>query len=77
MKFEISEKELETCAKWQTDHVEEKHPPRYNEDGLPSYYNNPRWSFSYIFSPTNIGIKKVTKCSLCGEEKDVSDYDMW
>jgi len=32
--------------------------------------------FSYIFTPT-IGMNVHIKCLICGEEKDISDYDCW
>lgn len=32
--------------------------------------------FTYIFTPTGVGTATTVKCA-CGEECDLTDYDMW
>lgn len=32
---------------------------------------------SYIFTPTGIGTAIKLKCSVCNEEKDITDYNTW
>lgn len=32
---------------------------------------------SYIFSPNAIGTVVHVKCGFCGEEEDITDYDIW
>jgi hypothetical protein len=31
----------------------------------------------YSFVPTSIGDAVIVKCSICGEEKNITDYDSW
>jgi len=32
---------------------------------------------SYEFTPTSIGTGVVIKCSLCGEQENITDYSVW
>lgn len=32
---------------------------------------------NYSFTPTGIGDCVKIKCNICGEEKDITDYDTW
>ena len=34
-------------------------------------------TISLIFSFTSIGIGKVVRCGICGEEENITDYDIW
>lgn len=32
---------------------------------------------TYKFTPTSLGTGVSVKCNLCGEEKNITDYDLW
>lgn len=34
-------------------------------------------NISYKFTPTSIGNDISVRCSICGEEKNITDYDCW
>lgn len=31
----------------------------------------------YIFTPTSVGTAVLIRCYLCGEEENITDYDLW
>jgi hypothetical protein len=33
--------------------------------------------FSYIFTPTSVGVGVSIKCNCCGEEENITDYGCW
>lgn len=44
----------------------------YNREGFPV---TPL--FTYSFTPTGIADAIIIKCTFCGEEKNVTNYDVW
>lgn len=66
--FKIQDKELETAEAFIKKHRSScgsKHNLTLGE------------YFTYTFMPTGIGTAKTIKCNLCGEEKNITDYDCW
>ena len=33
--------------------------------------------YTYMFTPTGIGIGVKVRCNYCGEIKDITDYELW
>ena len=69
--FKITDsKELEAITKFKEKH---RNTCRIeNEFGFPL---GPL--FSYIFTPTGIGVAKGIRCSKCKEELNITNYDIW
>jgi hypothetical protein len=71
--FSLTKDELEKAKDWMQAHDKEKHIPSgktFRESGAIG------GAFTYCFTPTSIGVACSVKCS-CGEEIDVTDYDLW
>lgn len=65
--FYIQDKELANFLKWQT-----KHSKKCNKyDGAIG------GSISYTFTPTGIGVGISVSCSMCKEDINITDYDIW
>lgn len=58
----LSEKQRIQVDKFNKEHYE-KHPCKY--------------TVSYILTPTGIGTGATVKCNKCGEELNITDYDLW
>ena len=58
----LSEKQKQQVDKFNKEHYM-KHPCKYTS--------------SYILTSTGIGTVVTIKCNKCGEELDVTDYDLW
>lgn len=71
MKFSITdEKELKAIKKF-----EEKHCKTCKAKTSAGYPIGP--VFTYCFTPTGIGIGISIRCSVCGKEENVTNYDIW
>ena len=66
-KFELSKEESERADAFEKKHVEcaRKHPTAIGGN------------IEYRFTPTSIGTAVSIKCFLCGEEENITDYDLW
>ncbi len=62
VKFELSPEELARAKSWYRDHL----------SNCPSSSK----SITYCFAETGIGVAVRVECS-CGDEEDVTDYDLW
>ena len=66
-KFELHGKELERANAFEKKHLAcaKKHPTTIGGN------------IEYRFTPTSIGNAVSIKCFLCGEEENITDYDLW
>jgi len=66
-KFELHGKEIERADAFEKKHVEcaRKQPTAIGGN------------IKYHFTPTSIGTAVSIECSLCGEEENITDYDLW
>jgi len=65
MQFSFTQKEQNTFDEWFRDH-----------HCTVQYGGAIGGSITYTFTPNNIGVVSIVKCT-CGAEKDVTDYDEW
>lgn len=66
MEFQLSEKEEKAVKDF-----EEKHNhPEVNKGAIGGH-------IQYTFIPTSLANICVLKCSICGEEQNITDYDSW
>ena len=40
-------------------------------------YSTTGGEFSYIITPTGLGLCTIIRCNSCGAEKDITDYENW
>lgn len=64
------EKELKAIKKFKQHHCDKC--TVYNREGFPI---TP--VFTYGFTPTGIADAITIKCIFCGEEENVTNYDIW
>lgn len=64
-KFELHGKEIERAKAFEKKHIKcaKEHPTTIGGH------------ISYIFTPTSIGTAVSVKCFLCGEEKNITEYN--
>lgn len=67
MEFILSEEEEKNAREFM-----KKHKPCY--DTKKTVVGG---MYSYIFTPSGIGIASSIKCNVCGEIKDITDYGTW
>lgn len=65
--FTVEEKELERADKW-IKQQQEKHGNKVGSIGD---------RFSYLFSPTGLGVLVSVLDRLTGETEDITDMDLW
>ena len=71
MKFSITdEKELKAIKKFKEYHCDKCKIRNYSGVSV-----NPL--FTYSFTPTGIADAITIKCTFCGEEENVTNYDIW
>lgn len=63
--FKLYEKEIEKAKEF-----EEKHKKCYKHTTIGG-------GIGYSFFPNGIGRCVSIKCGFCGEEEDITDYDLW
>lgn len=65
--FKLSENEIKDSEAFEEKHLEcaRKHPTTIG------------WHITYCFTPSSIGTVVMIRCNLCGEEKNITDYDLW
>lgn len=68
MSFELTDSEREKVRSWIDQH--QKDHPMKSTGAIGG-----RWT--YMFTPTSIGVAKRISCCVCNEECDVTDYDQW
>ena len=66
IEFKLSEKEAKAADEFENKH---RHPDVY-KGAIGGH-------MEYIFTPTSIGSACTVKCSICGESKNITDYDVW
>ena len=66
IEFKLNEKENELAEKFMQEH---RHPEIY-KGAIGGH-------LKYIFTPTSVGDACSIHCSICGEEKNITDYDCW
>jgi hypothetical protein len=84
MIFIVSKEEQDTINIWIERHDRAKHIPKKGGGFWKELFaqSGKRYSgaiggaYSYVFTPTGIGIVFKVKCS-CGEVLDLTDYDSW
>ena len=64
--FKLSEKEAKAAEEFEKQH---SHPNTY-KGAIGGH-------MEYIFTHTSIGNACTVKCSICGESKNITDYDIW
>ena len=67
IKFEANDVEQAAFEAWSSEHLPTCGPPM---DAMHT-----RWQF--IFTLGGVGNVTVVKCILCGEEKNITDYESW
>lgn len=67
MTFELVGKELAEAQQWRASH-------RCRPDAQAS---TTRGDFSYSFTPGGLGTTIVLTCHLCGQSKNVTDFEVW
>ena len=65
VKFELHGNEPETATKFAESHKNCRSRSAMSE------------KFQYTFIPGGIGTVVIIKCLICGEEKNITDYDIW
>lgn len=82
--YELSPKERKLADLYIKQHVCPKKKKKRNifsrvfgSFGKESEEDDAHFSVSYIMSPTGIGIGVTVKCNRCGDEVDITDYDLW
>jgi hypothetical protein len=77
MVFTIQPYEQQTLSKWRVEHLK---TCRYyvNEDGTEVEFPGGTIGgcLSFKFTPTGIGVAITAQCA-CGEECNITDYDIW
>lgn len=63
--FKLSENEIKKAEVF-----EEKHKKCYRPTTIGG-------GIEYKFFPNAIGTGVLIKCGFCGEEEDITDYDLW
>ena len=71
--FKPSQKEYDNALAFMDKHDREKHG---KTDEVPRYCGAIGGGYSYVFTPTSLGNSLKIICS-CGEECNVTDYDIW
>jgi cupin superfamily acireductone dioxygenase involved in methionine salvage len=66
IEFKLNEKENELAEEFLQEH---RHPEIYK--GTIGGHMN------FIFTPTSIGDACTIKCTICGAEKNITDYNNW
>ena len=66
-KFELSPLEKERAKEFENKHMKCARK-------CPSTIGG---HIDYIFTPTSIGTAVLIRCYLCGEEENITDYDLW
>lgn len=70
MKFELTNEQYETVRAWHDTH-----------DAETGHFSEPNGpiggTLRYELTPTSIGTAVAVKCSICGAELDITDYDSW
>ena len=66
IEFKLNEKETELAKKFMQEH---RHPDIY-KGAIGGHMN-------FIFTPTSIGDACTIKCTICDEQKDITDYKSW
>ena len=66
IEFKLSEKENELAEKFLQEH---RHPKIY-KGAIGGHIN-------FIFTPTSIGDTCIIKCTICGSEENITDYNNW
>ena len=66
IEFKLSEKENELAKEFLQEH---RHPEIY-KGAIGGHIN-------FIFTPTSIGDTCIIKCTICGSEENITDYNNW
>ena len=66
IEFKLNEKENELAEKFLQEH---RHPEIY-KGAIGGHIN-------FIFTPTSIGDACTIKCTICGAEENITDYNCW
>lgn len=66
IEFKLNEKEEVAAKEFEQQHMH----PEVNKGAIGGHIN-------YIFTPTSIRDACVISCDICGEEKNITDYDSW
>jgi hypothetical protein len=77
--FHLDSTEIRELNTWIQEHVKTKHPKNYFENptsGMDLLMNGIGVTLEYR-SGGGIGTKVIGICSICKEEKDVSNYHHW
>ena len=66
IEFKLNELENELAEEFMNNH---RHP-EINKGAIGGH-------MEFIFTPTAIGDACSIRCDICGEEKNITDYDTW
>ena len=66
IEFKLSEKEEALAEKFMQEH---RHPDIY-KGAIGGH-------IEYLFTPTSIGDACTIKCTICGAEENITDYNRW
>ena len=66
MVFKLNDKEEAAAEEFMQQH---RHP-EINKGAIGGH-------MEFIFTPTSIGDACSIRCDICGEEKNITDYDCW
>jgi hypothetical protein len=64
-------------AKYELDEVENKRANAFIKKHEKKCRKDKHLLYSYVFTPTGIGIAVKIICPYCGEEKDITNVDCW
>lgn len=67
-------------TKFELSNLEEKRAERFKNRHLECARKCPSTiggNIDYIFTPTSVGTAVLIRCYLCGEEENITDYDLW
>lgn len=66
IKFILNETEETAAKEFEQQHIH----PGVNKGTIGGHIH-------YIFTPTSIGDACSIRCDICGEEKNITDYNCW
>ena len=72
LEFRLNDKEEESAKEFR-----EEHKNCCKEKLSKEFFSTTGGEFSYIITPTGLGLCTIIRCNSCGEEEDITDIENW